>query len=566
MGSFCSAAMELDRLDIVSSIRWYQSLHNLTAGDAGSALLCWLHWCSTKKTHPARNKSMVAVFPHDLVFTNTRNAEKSKILLDTFVSLAQTEGRHAVVALATICSQATDIPKHTIVLYRDLEHDQEPEQDARWIIMDSNSPIGTDLSVLSVGGNNKYALMYTYLKAALKGGTTCSLTHMPHVKLLQGTLESTVSSVMRTETKGACYLCALATACFIVLFDPPFLCDMWERLLEHALTPKGEASCIRFVLSTLRIMRTLHESASSPILVCKSPNLPFAYYPKRDGVVTFEEVWDGLQVRLDQHWSERKHLNTQCGPGLVFHLVLTYRTGVHRWLLDNKFHGDKAQLAERIKKMFEKHKKEKHKPFCVALYDSEDLVCTAGQEKNELMHFEKTAAIEEQRQQMRFEKLTYDLSGAIGKNEELYHRISLKEQELEQLTMDLDAASSDNTELRRLVGLFRQSTIHRLQQSADGHIDQQKLGVNPLSSDNYMERQLLELTVSENEKLYSLISLKERQLEQLTRDLYAATSNNTELRKSAELTGQSTVHRLQQSADGYTLNPNSKRPRSAITD
>jgi hypothetical protein len=193
-------------------------------------------------------------------------------------------------------------------------------------------------------------------------------------------------------------------------------------------------------------------------------------------------------------------------------------------------------------------------------------VCTAGQEKNELMHFEKTAAIEEQRQQMRFEKLTYDLSGAIGKNEELYHRISLKEQELEQLTMDLDAASSDNTELRRLVGLFRQSTIHRLQQSADGHIDQQKLGVNPLSSDNYMERQLLELTVSENEKLYSLISLKEGQLEQLTRDLYAATSNNTELRKSAELTGQSTVHRLQQSADGYTLNPNSKRPRSAITD
>ena len=75
------------------------------------------------------------------------------------------------------------------------------------------------------------------------------------------------------------------------------------------------------------------------------------------------------------------------------------------------------------------------------------------------------------------------------------------------------------------------------------HIDQQKLGVNPLSSDNYMERQLLELTVSENEKLYSLISLKERELEQLTMDRDAANSDNTELR-----------------------NPNSKRPRSAITN
>ena len=119
-----------------------------------------------------------------------------------------------------------------------------------WILIDSNSPVGQDLSDPGSWASVEHAKTYESLKRALKTTTVaqCTVRTVGAVQLSQGSLETAVSlslsAVTSTKTGGACLLCALATVCFIALFRPRDLCATWHQLLHHCLTPAGESSAI----------------------------------------------------------------------------------------------------------------------------------------------------------------------------------------------------------------------------------------------------------------------------------------------------------------------------------
>ena len=184
---------------------------------------------------------------------------------------------------------------HSVVLYK--------KGDA-CIVIDSNIPLGAHPGSVIIGAeyHETYASLFQSFKNSdsKTGFTTCKLKQVGAVNPNQWELELAVSVEMRTKTFGACKLCALGTTCFIALYAPDDFCLAWERLLVHCKTPEGEASCIRFVLSTLRLMRTLKESNATPLLVCNNPQNPEIH----ETAATRSQLRRELRYRAHEHQME----------------------------------------------------------------------------------------------------------------------------------------------------------------------------------------------------------------------------------------------------------------------
>ena len=369
MGAFCSVSTDMDRHDTASAIHWYQSLAYYPTGDAVSRMLCWLRWF----TRPCndRDDRRIDVFPYWLDFIGDCSASASANKLTEFAAHAfEVEAFKAVVALAVL----GDIPstaKHVIVLYKQKHLN-------KWTVIDSNSPTHKDLSDPNIS-DPAYARWHLPLKTLFEASPCPEVVRLRSFKLRQTSLEETVSRVLQAETEGTCALCALATVCFVLLYAPNDLCNAWERLLDHARTEPGEASIIRFVLSTLRLMRTLYEPATSPVLVCHAPMTKGSDIRTAGIALDLAYVTNAVNQRVAQrgaenqyHLKSKPHLEGRHG----FDIGFTFDTGKHMVGELNQWTDAEIELAIG------------NGVFCVALYHSAERMCSRS---HELLHFEHNA-------------------------------------------------------------------------------------------------------------------------------------------------------------------------------
>ena len=239
------------------------------------------------------------MFPYNLFFVTHVQSKTSRDLITRF---AEQNKSKTVIFVAAL-------EGHAIVLHKG------PNASA-WIVIDSNDPFG-DLRT----GRGAYSDKYKWLTKELVDTATCQLHNVPGVHLTQVSLESALSTRLSVHTWGACLLCVLATTCFIALIRPVMegeFCDTWEQLLLHCRTAAGESSSIRFVLSTLQLMRTLVESRYSLVLLCRT-NKPMTNQDNQDSNLLLSI----LKNRARQHKQEKGWLTkaSKCSPNDDHRLV-----------------------------------------------------------------------------------------------------------------------------------------------------------------------------------------------------------------------------------------------------
>ena len=351
MGGLNSVLTELDRQDMNAAIHWYQSNASYPSQrEWSSRILCWLRWHTRKRP--------VAIFPHYLSFLNQDHANASRKLITVFESSLPRGRTFVFVAY---------IEAHVIVLLKG------PKAE-KWVVIDSNDPFGD----LRQGAPGNYSKKYEWLTGALET-ETCPLLNVPAVGLQQVSLESGLSQRLSVRTEGACLLCALATTCFIALTvnDEEF-CTTWYGVLSHCQTTAGVSSVWRFVLSTLRLMRTLVESRYSPVLLCTPDGKP-------DG----SRLLSILQNRAQQHAQEKRWLENDknCSPNDTYWVVCIDKYGG-----DDAFPVNLPVLETRNQEASQNvlQKFQNSDIICVLLYP-EGETCPIGGQDNELLHFEKIA-------------------------------------------------------------------------------------------------------------------------------------------------------------------------------
>ena len=378
MGGLNSVATELDRQDTNAAIHWYQSPpeNNKTQQEMAASLLCWLRvYTSAREEKPVHkhrhrhNINKVAIFPCMLYFMDAIQADRSTARINKFVKKHENE---TVIFVAGLSG-------HAIVLLKEPKVSPNPNL---WFVLDSNYPFGDPDPV---GGHRYKQDIYRFLKAALQSTGVCSFKNVPVVSLRQGTLESAFSSSLSVRTYGACLLCSLATTCFIALIRPVVngdFCDIWKTVLLHCQTGAGEATVWRFVISTLRILRTLIESRYSPVLLCTPPGVLLTEGKALDGEVLLKT----LRQRKDQHLLEKQWLSNaeNCEPDDEHLIVFTDEFGVNtgfdfdlaRWDIRAQVRAFMGTVKENI--------------VCVLLF-SKGETCPIQGYKNELVQFEQIA-------------------------------------------------------------------------------------------------------------------------------------------------------------------------------